>query len=94
MERGIVSLNNFELEALHSMAIQQGCQKEDLIVKLQPVVGVSDQLQEHAVQISEDEAEIMLDCMPMPTGDTDPNLSAARIKIQQFIAQCRFGDEG
>ncbi len=93
MERGVVSLNNFELSALHKLAVEQGCEKEDLIAKLQPVAGVSDQLQEHMVQISEDDAEIMLDCIPMPNGETDPNLTTARIKIQQFIAQCRFGDE-
>lgn len=93
MERGIVSLNNLELEALHSLAVSQGCQKEDLLAKLQPVSGVTDQLQEHVVQISEDEAEIVLDCMPLPSPDSNPNVTSARIKIQQFIANCRFGEE-
>lgn len=87
MERGIVLLNNYELEALRSMALQQGCQREDLVVKLQPVAGVADQMLEHSVQISEDEAEIMLDCMPVQTADTNPSLTTARIKIQQFIAK-------
>ncbi len=92
MERGIISLNNFELTALQSLAIAQGCKKEDLVAKLQPVSGATDQLQEHTVQISEDEAEIMLDCMPMPNGDISTGLSTARIKIQQFIARSRFGE--
>lgn len=93
MERGTISLNNLELAALQGLAIAQGCKKQDLINKLQPVPDVADPTQEHTVQISEDDAEIMLDCLPVPSESVDPNISSSRIKIQQFITKCRFGDE-
>lgn len=93
MERGTISLTNLELTVLYEMALAQGCDKQDLVDKLQPVPGAIDQSQEHIVQISEEEAEIMLDCMPMPSPENDPNLVSSRIKIQQFLAHCRFPEE-
>lgn len=93
MERGTVSLNNLELAALQKLALDQGCEKQDLLNKLQPVADVTDPMQEHTVQISEDEAEIMLDCLPVPSEKVDPNIASSRIKIQQFITKCRFGQE-
>jgi len=93
MERGTVSLNNNELAALHDLAIKQGCNKKDLINKLLPVIGEVDPNKSHTVQISEDDAEIILDCLPVPSDDVDPNLSSSRIKIQEFISRCRFGTE-
>ncbi len=94
MQRGVVIFTNSELKILHELAISQGCQKEDLIAKISPIgVEGSDKAgpdQNHNVLISEDEAEVMLDCMPMPDKDDDPNLVNARIKIQQFLAKSRF----
>lgn len=90
MERGIISLTNQELASLQSLAVQQGCEKQDLLDKLTPVAGVTDSNQEHTVQISEDEAEMLLDCMPVPSDGIDPNIISSRMKIQQFIARCRF----
>lgn len=93
MERGTVFLTNVELTFLSSIAVSQGCQKQDLIAKLQPVAGIVDQTQEHTVQISEDEAEILLDCMPIPSPESDPSLLTSRNKLQQFLAACRFPEE-
>ena len=93
MERGTVSLNNVELTVLHDLAVSQGCKKQDLVDKLSPLNDVADQMQEHTVLMSEEEAEIILDCMPMPSPELDTNLVAARIKIQQFLAKSRFGDQ-
>ena len=100
MQRGIISLTNLELSALYNLALSQGCKDKDLVAKLAPVEesnhppsGDQNTPQEYNVLISEDEAEIMLDCMPMPSDENDPNLVSARIKIQQFIAKSRFGEE-
>ena len=93
MERGTVALTNIELGVLHDLAIAQGCKKQDLIDKLSPVANVQDQAEEHSVLMSEEEAEIILDCMPMPSPELDSNLISARIKVQQFLAKSRFGDQ-
>ncbi|GIK83620.1 MAG: hypothetical protein BroJett025_02420 [Patescibacteria group bacterium] len=93
MERGTVSLTNSELTALYNLAISQGCQKDDLVSKLKPDASNTDQNQVYTVQISEDDAEVMLDCLPIPSEEVDPNLTSSRIKIQQFISRCRFGSE-
>ncbi len=93
MQRGIVSFTNLELKILHELAISQDCQNTDLLDKLSPVSSPessNDQLQTYDVLISEDEAEIILDCMPMPAKDDDQNLINARIKTQQFLAKSRF----
>lgn len=91
MERGVISLTNLELVALYHMAIAQHCTKQDLMDKLQPVKGVDD-TDSNVVQISEDDAEILLDCMPIPDEKSDPNIVSSRIKIQEFVSKCRFGD--
>lgn len=96
MERGIVLFNNAELTFLHNLAVVQGCKKHELIDRLKPVCGADGKIdlnQECTIQISEDEAEIMLDCMPIPNEKADPNLTSSRFKIQQFISKCRFGDQ-
>lgn len=93
MQRGIVTFTNNELKLLHNLAISEGCTKGDLLDKISPVTSSassSEQLEGYDVLISEDEAEIILDFMPMPNKDDDPNLVSARIKIQQFVAKSRF----
>jgi hypothetical protein len=90
MERGTVALSNLELQVLHDFAVAQGCQQTDLLNKLTPVANISDPNQEHTVLISENDAEIILDCMPVPNDQTDSVITSARIKIQQFLAKCRF----
>lgn len=93
MQRGIVSFTNTELKLLHDLAISHDCKNDDLLVKISPVsftVSSGDQLQNYDVLISEDEAEFILDCMPMSDKDDDLNLVNARIKIQQFLAKSRF----
>lgn len=93
MQRGIVTFTNQELKLLHNLAISQGCQKSDLLDKISPVISsetLGEQPEGYDVLISEDEAEIILDCMPMPNKDDDLNLVNARVKIQQFIAKSRF----
>lgn len=92
MERGTIALTNLESNAVRKNMVAQGCAKDNLYIKLEPEENQSDQFEEFVVQISEDEAEKMLDCMPIPTQDTDPNLTSARVKIQKFLAKCRFGD--
>lgn len=93
MQRGIVTFTNTELKLLHNLAISQGCENSDLLDKLSPVNSSeisSEGTDGYDVLVSEDEAEIILDCMPMPNKDDDPNLVNARIKIQKFIAKSRF----
>lgn len=91
MERGIILLTNLELATLYNMAVSENCQMPGLINKLHPVEGTN-QAQEHSVLMSEDEAEVLLDCMPMPSEHADPNLVSARTKLSNFIAQSRFAD--
>ncbi|MBU0974501.1 hypothetical protein KKD03_02260 [Patescibacteria group bacterium] len=93
MQRGIVSFTNLELKVLHDLVSSQGCQNRALLDKISPVVSTvasNDPLKEYDVLVSENEAEIILDCMPMLNKDDDPDLVNARIKIQQFLAKSRF----
>ena len=91
MQRGIVSFTNPELKLLHELATTQGCKKKDLLAKLTPVEEKNPTSNKtYDVLVSEDEAEIILDCMPMPSKDDDPNLVNSRIKVQQFLAKTRF----
>lgn len=90
MERGTVSLSNLELTALNSLAVAYGCQKQDLLAKLQPVKGANNDTDTHNVLLSEDDAEIMLDCMSSPAEETDQHIVSSRIKIQKFITRCRL----
>ena len=90
MKRGTVSLNNIELGVLHGLAVLNGCNQQALLNKLTPVENVTDQMQEHTVLVSEDEVEILLDCMPIQSHDLDQALVSARVKLQQFLAKSRF----
>jgi hypothetical protein len=92
MERGTIALNNLELSALTVLAVEQGCDKQALLQKLQPVADQEASV-EHTVLLSEDDAEILLDCMPIPGSETDPSVGTARIKVQQFLARSRFGEQ-
>lgn len=94
MERGTIAFTNAELNTLHQLAISQGCQKVDLMQKLQPVaeVAVDDDSAEHTVLLSEDDAEVLLDCMPVPNQEDPELLKRSRIKVQQFLASQRFGE--
>ena len=91
MKRGIVKLNNQELVALNHLLNIQDDAKPSLLQKLQPVTDVSNE-KEHKVQISEEDAELLLDCMPIPGKETDLSIKTARMKIQQFLAYSRFGE--
>ena len=95
MERGVIKLNNLELTALHNLATQYANRNQGLLAKLAPVADfvVTDQLHEHSVQVSEEDAEILLDCMPIPGSETDPSVGTARLKVQQFLARSRFGEQ-
>lgn len=93
MERGTVSLTNAELSSLYNFAVAEGCEKEDLLTKLAPVPDSGYPNQEHAVLISEEDAEVLLDCMPAPSEITDEVLAGARNKVQQFLSQVRFAKE-
>ncbi|NCO12267.1 MAG: hypothetical protein COZ34_00105 [Candidatus Pacebacteria bacterium CG_4_10_14_3_um_filter_34_15] len=96
MQRGIVTFTNIELKLLHDLAISHDCKNDDLLDKLSPVASSdaslvpSNDQQTYDVLISADEAEVILDCMPMPDKDDDPDLVTARIKVQQFLAKSRF----
>lgn len=95
MERGIVSLYNAELLALQQVAVSQGCLNQELLQKLNPVLGLpkDDVTQLHSVLLSEEDAEVLLDCMPVPTQDDPELLKQARLKIQNFLAAQRFGEQ-
>ncbi|MCB9813707.1 MAG: hypothetical protein H6772_04865 [Pseudomonadales bacterium] len=92
MQRGVIRLSNQELIILSNFLISKDCQEENLLFKLKPVENLIDQTQELDVLISENEAEIVLDCMPIPSKQDDPNLISARTKLQQFIAKLRFDE--
>ncbi len=95
MERGVIKFNNLELTALHNLATQYASTNQALLAKLAPIADlvVTDQLHEHVVEISEDEAEVLLDSMPIPTTDSPAEITSARLKIQQFLARSRFGEQ-
>lgn len=46
---------------------------------------------EEKFQFSEDEVEIILDCLPAPFEIKDQELKEARIKLQNFLTKLRFG---
>lgn len=99
MKRGVIFLTNLELIALHSMVVEQNCVKQDLMQKLSPLgLGSIDtnpdintdnvednKLQLVQIQITEDDAETLLDCMPIFNEESNLNLISARAKIQQFL---------
>lgn len=43
------------------------------------------------IQLDEEQAEVILDSLPTPDQNEDPNLTSLRKVIQQFIAKLRFG---
>lgn len=91
MERGTIVLSNNQAIALRKGLLNQGFANESLLRKLEPVINPADLDADFIVEISEEDAETMLDSMPIPNQDTDPNLISSRIKIQNFLAKCRFG---
>lgn len=92
MQRGIVGFTNQELKILHDLAISSGCQKEDLVAKIVPSGNLQNSIFSslNNVLLSEDEAEILLDLMPIPNESNNSTIGDVRIKIQQFLAKSRF----
>ena len=90
MQRGVIGFTNSELRVLYNVVVLQGCERKELLNKISPVNELENSTEAHNILISEDEAEIMLDCMPIPDENENSNLANAKIKIQQFLAKSRF----
>lgn len=99
MQRGIINFTNNELNYLYNLLNKNKLIPQDLITKLSPVVNNEILNQERANQdleklinvlISEEEAEIILDNLPISSGDDSPELLSSRLKSQQFLSKIRF----
>ena len=91
MKRGIVILTNLELTALSNLATEINCKKQDLLQKIQPVVDKEPTVT-HTIQMSVEDAETLLDYLPLPGSTTNSFLESARTKLQQFVASSRITD--
>jgi hypothetical protein len=89
MQRGVIIFTNLELEYLHDLLISGGDvftnENKELIARLAPVKEITDDNQLFDVSINENEAELILDLMPIPNKDDDQNLVNTRIKLQSFL---------
>jgi hypothetical protein len=92
MERGTILLTSLEMSAVAELLTQYHPEKQALITKIAPVVSDS-QNSAHTITISEEEAEVILDSMPIPGKESNNNLNQARKKLQQFLANLRFSEK-
>lgn len=89
MKRGVIIFTNKELGAISQSLSIQNCADEILLGRLKPES--DDETQEVTIELSENDAETVLDCLPIPSTDTSIALTSSRIKLQNFITKCRFG---
>ena len=97
MQRGVIKLSNSELRELYNLVNSSECfldntnthesvnEKTAFLIKISPVKENENKDQVYDIFINENEAEAMLDLMPIPDKDDSQNLLSARIKIQEFL---------
>lgn len=89
MKRGVIKLTNLESSALREALISQGFTNNDILFKLEPVENL-DPKQDFLLEISEEDAESILDNLSISNKQVDQNFSKARSKVQDFLAKSRY----
>lgn len=83
MKRGILTFTNQELQQLHLYLSMTGSQHVQLLAKL--TVSTHKENDEMiTVELSAEEVETLLDCLPLPTQDKTAMSDSLRTKLLQF----------
>lgn len=83
MKRGILTFTNKELQQLHLYLSMTGSQHVQLLAKL--AVSTQDEGDAvNTVELSAEEVETLLDCLPLPTQDKTAVSDILRTKLLQF----------
>ena len=86
MERGVIQLTVAERQ--HALQALQAVEGDEVIGLLKErLTNGSDQ---ENIQLREEDAEIILDNLPMPQAGEAADITSLRKKVQQFIAKIRF----
>jgi hypothetical protein len=95
MQRGMIPLTKDEIVYADQLARSSDRNVQNLVVRLgaavQEAQSLTDANQQLEVEISEDEAEVLLDSLPMPDpANEHPVIRNLRGKLSQFLAKFRF----
>ncbi len=91
MNRGVILLTTLEMsQASAFLKTSTVPISETLLNKLTP--SSTDPQQTDKILISEEDAEVLLDCLAAPSASEPAELKSLRLKLQQFIGKIRFPD--
>lgn len=88
MLRGVLSLTPAQSKALLSEL--HGQIKGDQLLLDRIALLANSTAESGQLQLSEDEAELLLDLLPAPQTIDDPNLATARQVLQQFLTHLKW----
>lgn len=89
MQRGIVVLTKAELQAIINEIDLSRYEGTPFRAKVEAGLLTQDSVSNISLEVSEEEVEIMLDAIVIPTPGEDPTVTSARSKLQQRIASFR-----
>lgn len=89
MKRGVITFTNKELYEISQSLSFQNCADDVILGRFKPES--DDESKEVTIEVSENDAETVLDFLPIPATNTSIALTSSRTKLQNFITKCRFG---
>lgn len=89
MQRGIVVLTKAELQAIVNEIDLSHYEGTPFRAKVEAGLLTKDMTSNISLEVSEEEVEIMLDAIVIPTSGEDPIVTSARSKLQQRMASFR-----
>jgi len=91
MNRGMITLSSSQLTLIQSSILQLQQVPQELPIR---IAAARQQLQatnaqQTEIELSEDSAEAVLDSLPMPQQNEDPQLTNTRTAFMQFLTSLR-----
>lgn len=89
MNRGMITLTKPEIELVQNSLKKAVHITSELPVRLESAL--KEKTAKVAILLSEDSAEVVLDCLPMPEPNQEKVVASTRQAFSEFLTSLRFG---